>query len=92
MKELFLQVLDTSIFASLLIGIIIFSSNRFLIKYTHRFSYLLSLVIIVRMLFITKIEINIPIINSIFRNKEGIDNLKNYLLVSVSANNGVSIK
>ena len=89
MKELFLQVLDTSIFASLLIGIIIFSSNRFLIKYTHRFSYLLSLVIIVRMLFITKIEINIPIINSIFRNKEGIDNLKNYLLVSVSANNQV---
>lgn len=89
MKELFLQVLDTSIFASLLIGIIIFSSNRFLIKYTHRFSYLLSLVIIVRMLFVTKIEINIPIINSIFRNKEGIDNLKNYLLVSVPANNQV---
>lgn len=87
MKELFLQVIDTSILASILIWIIMFSSNRLLRKYTHRFNYLLLLVIVVRMLFVTKIEINIPIISSIFRNKGGTDNLKTYLLISVPDNN-----
>ena len=59
MKVLFLQVLDTSIFASILIALTILSNKKFLTKYTHKFNYFLSLVIIIRMLFIAKIEINI---------------------------------
>lgn len=89
MKVLFLQVLDTSIFASILIALTILSNKKFLTKYTHKFNYFLSLVIIIRMLFIAKIEINIPMINNIFTNTEGINNNKIYLLSTSITNNKV---
>ena len=75
MKELFLQVLYTSVLGSILISIIMITNNKLLTKYSYTLNYFLSIIVIIRMLFIAKIEINMPILNKIFTNKEGINNL-----------------
>ena len=85
MKELFGEVLYTSVLGSILISIIMITNNKFLTKYSYTLNYFLSVVVIVRMLFITKIEINIPIVNEIFTNKANISNL-NYYLFKASTN------
>lgn len=85
MKELFWEVLYTSILGSILISIIMITNNKFLTKYSYTLNYFLSVVVIIRMLFITKIEINIPIANEIFINKTSISNL-NYYLFKASTN------
>lgn len=85
MKELFWEVLYTSVLGSILISIIMITNNKFLTKYSYTLNYFLSVVVIVRMLFITKIEINIPIVNEIFTNKASISNL-NYYLFKASTN------
>lgn len=85
MKELFGEVLYTSVLGSILISIIMITNNKFLTKYSYTLNYFLSVVVIVRMLFITKIEINIPIVNEIFTNKASISNL-NYYLFKASTN------
>lgn len=79
MKELFLQVLYTSVLGSILISIIMITNNKLLTKYSYTLNYFLSIIVIIRMLFIAKIEINMPILNKIFTNKEGINNLNYYL-------------
>lgn len=79
MKELFLQVLYTSVLGSILISIIMITNNKLLTKYSYTLNYFLSIVVIIRMLFIAKIEINMPILNKIFNNKEGNNNLSYYL-------------
>lgn len=85
MKELFGEVLYTSVLGSILISIIMITNNKFLTKYSYTLNYFLSVVVIIRMLFITKIEINIPIANEIFINKTSISNL-NYYLFKASTN------
>lgn len=85
MKELFWEVLYTSVLGSILISIIMITNNKFLTKYSYTLNYFLSVVVIIRMLFITKIEINIPIANEIFINKTSISNL-NYYLFKASTN------
>ena len=85
MKELFGEVLYTSVLGSILISIIMITNNKFLTKYSYTLNYFLSVVVIIRMLFITKIEINIPIVNEIFTNKANISNL-NYYLFKASTN------
>lgn len=79
MKELFWQVLYTSVLGSILISIIMITNNKLLTKYSYTLNYFLSIVVIIRMLFIAKIEINMPILNKIFNNKEGNNNLSYYL-------------
>lgn len=89
MKELFLQVLYTSVLGSILISIIMITNNKLLTKYSYTLNYFLSIVVIIRMLFIAKIEINMPILNKIFTNKEGINNL-NYYLFKASTDSKVT--
>lgn len=89
MKELFLQVLYTSVLGSILISIIMITNNKLLKKYSYTLNYFLSIVVIIRMLFIAKIEINMPILNKIFTNKEGINNL-NYYLFKASTDSKVT--
>lgn len=77
MTELFLQVINTSIYTSIFIILIILFSNKFLIKYSHKFNYYILIIIILRLLFITKININVPI-NAFSILKENIFNNKIY--------------
>lgn len=61
MKELFLQVINTSIYTSIFIILIILFNNKFLIKYSNKFNYYILVILILRLLFIIKININISI-------------------------------
>ena len=74
MKELFLQVLYTSVLGSILISIIMITNNKLLTKYSYTLNYFLSIIVIIRMLFIAKIEINMPILNKIFTNRSSYNN------------------
>lgn len=85
MKELFLQVINTSIYTSIFIILIILFNNRFLIKYSHKFNYYILVILILRLLFITKININLPI-NYFSNLKENIFNNKIYY-IGTSINN-----
>ncbi|MGL5766206.1 MAG: M56 family metallopeptidase [Sarcina sp.] len=90
MRELFLQVLNTSLLASILICITMILNKKFLINYSHAFKYFLSILIMVRMLFIFKIKLNIPILNDIFTNPPHGTNF-NYSLVEDSSFNFINI-
>ena len=61
MKELFFQVLNTSIYTSIFLILIILFNNKFLTKYSHKFNYSILIIIILRLIFIIKININLPI-------------------------------
>lgn len=61
MKELFFQVINTSIYTSIFLILIILFNNKFLTKYSHKFNYSILIIIILRLIFIIKININLPI-------------------------------
>ena len=61
MKELFFQVINTSIYTSIFLILIILFNNKFLTKYSHKFNYFILIIIILRLIFIIKININLPI-------------------------------
>ena len=61
MKELFFQVINTSIYTSIFLILIILFNNKFLTKYSHKFNYSILIIIILRLIFIIKININFPI-------------------------------
>lgn len=63
MREVFLEVLRTSLLVSLLIAGIIVTKDKFLSKYSHKFNYLLSLIVITRMLLLINIKLKINIGN-----------------------------
>ncbi|MGL5415123.1 MAG: M56 family metallopeptidase [Clostridium sp.] len=90
MRELFLQVLNTSLLASILICITMILNKKLLINYSHAFKYFLSILIMVRMLFIFKIKLNIPILNDIFTSPLRGTNF-NYSLVEDSSFNFINI-
>ena len=85
-KELFLQVLNTSILSSILIFLIMITNKKILTKYSHTFNYFLSVIVIFRMLFIAKIEINIPIADKIFTNTKLTNSLNEYLFKASTTN------
>ena len=61
MKELFFQVINTSIYTSIFLILIILFNNKYLTKYSHKFNYSILIIIILRLIFIIKININLPI-------------------------------
>ena len=61
MNELFFQVINTSIYTSIFLILIILFNNKFLTKYSHKFNYSILIIIILRLIFIIKININLPI-------------------------------
>ncbi|SHH85673.1 M56 family metallopeptidase [Clostridium intestinale] len=61
MREVFLEVLRTSLLVSILIAGIIVTKDKFLSKYSHKFNYLLSLIVITRMLLLINIKLKVNI-------------------------------
>lgn len=67
MKDIFLEVLRTSLLAGMLVFVIIIAKDKFLTKYSHKFNYSLAIIVIIRMLLVVSIKLNINI--SDFTNK-----------------------
>ncbi|WP_368487928.1 M56 family metallopeptidase [Clostridium sp. BJN0013] len=61
MKDIFLEVLRTSLLAGILIFGIIIIKDNFLTKYSHKFNYFLAVIVIIRMLLIVSIKLSINI-------------------------------
>ncbi|UZQ50078.1 M56 family metallopeptidase [Clostridium kluyveri] len=59
MKDIFLEVLRTSLLVGILIFGIIIAKDKFLTKYSHKFNYFLAIIIIIRMLLVVSIKLNI---------------------------------
>lgn len=63
MKEVFLEVLRTSLLVSILIAGIMVAKDKFLSKYSHKFNYFLALIVIIRMLLVISIKLKVNISN-----------------------------
>ncbi|WP_207656032.1 hypothetical protein, partial [Clostridium luticellarii] len=61
MRDIFLEVLRTSLLAGILIFGIIIIKDKFLTKYSHKFNYFLAIIVIIRMLLIVSIKLSINI-------------------------------
>ncbi|WP_286909453.1 M56 family metallopeptidase [Clostridium sp. UBA1652] len=61
MREVFLEVLRTSLLVSILIAAIMFTKDKFLVRYSHRFNYFLALIVIIRMLLVVSIKLKVNI-------------------------------
>lgn len=61
MREVFLEVLRTSFLVSILIAGIIVTKDKFLSKYSHKFNYFLSLIVITRMFLLINIKLKVNI-------------------------------
>lgn len=61
MRDIFLEVLKTSLLAGILIFGIIIIKDKFLTKYSHKFNYFLAIIVIIRMLLIVSIKLSINI-------------------------------
>ena len=86
MNYLMFELLKTSIYSSILIILIALLKNKILCKYTHRLNYIISILITIRMLFISSIEVYLPfkkyiILESVYPMKSGTDNIVNYIKI-----------
>lgn len=61
MRELFLEVLRTSLVVSVLIAGIMVTKDKFLAKYSHRFNYFLALIVIIRIFLVVSIKLKVNI-------------------------------
>ncbi|WP_315107811.1 M56 family metallopeptidase [Clostridium intestinale] len=61
MRDIFLEVLRTSLLVSILIAGIIVTKDKFLSKYSYKFNYFLSLIVITRMLLVINIKLKVNI-------------------------------
>lgn len=61
MREVFLEILRTSLLVSILIAAIMFTKDKFLVRYSHRFNYFLALIVIIRMLLVVSIKLKVNI-------------------------------
>lgn len=61
MRDIFLEVLRTSLLTGILILGIIITKDKFLAKYSHKFNYFLAVMVIIRMLLVISVKLDINI-------------------------------
>ncbi|MCH3965193.1 MAG: M56 family metallopeptidase [Clostridium sp.] len=61
MKDIFVEVLRTSLLTGILILGIIIMKDKFLDKYSHKFNYFLAVMVIIRMVLVVNIKLDINI-------------------------------